>query len=322
VLIDEIEVSIKAGHGGVGKVSFGPGLRSGPDGGNGGKGGDVYALGVNNLFILKRYLQLKACSAEDGKAGGKNQKTGAGGEDFDLIVPKGSSLSDIDTEKVFEVEKEGQRILLAKGGLGGKGNYELRSPTNTTPKYAQPGLPGQKRNLKIILRLLADIGLIGLPNAGKSSLLNALTNARAKTASYPFTTLEPNLGDLNGKIIADIPGLIEGASEGRGLGIKFLKHIEKVTLLIHCLSLEADDLAKDYQVVLDELKRFNPQLLRKEQIVVLTKTDLVTEKELGKRIRTFKKTNAHVFPTSTYDPDSFEKLKKFLSTFSYPAVET
>ncbi len=315
MLIDEVEILIKAGHGGAGKVSFGPGMRSGPDGGNGGRGGDVYALGVDNPFILKRYLQLKKCLAQDGRPGGKNQKTGAEGEDFDLIVPKGSSLSDLDTGEVFEIGKEGQRILLAKGGLGGKGNYELRSPTSTTPKYAQPGLPGQKRNLKIILRLLADIGLIGLPNAGKSSLLNALTNAKARVGSYPFTTLEPNLGELNGKIIADIPGLIEGASEGKGLGFRFLKHIEKVSLLVFCIASDSDDLANDYQTVLKELKNFNPALIKRKGIALLTKIDLVNDQELKEKIQEFKKLIAKVYPVSIYDLESLEELKKILIGF-------
>ena len=315
MLIDEVEILIKAGHGGAGKVSFGPGMRSGPDGGNGGRGGDVYALGVDNPFILKRYLQLKKCLAQDGRPGGKNQKTGAEGEDFDLIVPKGSSLSDLDTGEVFEIGKEGQRILLAKGGLGGKGNYELRSPTSTTPKYAQPGLPGQKRNLKIILRLLADIGLIGLPNAGKSSLLNALTNAKARVGSYPFTTLEPNLGELNGKIIADIPGLIEGASEGKGLGFRFLKHIEKVSLLVFCIASDSDDLANDYQTVLKELKNFNPALIKRKGIALLTKIDLVNDQELKEKIQEFKKLIAKVYPVSIYDLESLEELKKILTGF-------
>lgn len=315
MLIDEVEILIKAGHGGAGKVSFGPGMRSGPDGGNGGRGGDVYALGVDNPFILKRYLQLKKCLAQDGRPGGKNQKTGAEGEDFDLIVPKGSSLSDLDTGEVFEIGKEGQRILLAKGGLGGKGNYELRSPTSTTPKYAQPGLPGQKRNLKIILRLLADIGLIGLPNAGKSSLLNALTNAKARVGSYPFTTLEPNLGELNGKIIADIPGLIEGASEGKGLGFRFLKHIEKVSLLVFCIASDSDDLANDYQTVLKELKNFNPALIKRKGIALLTKIDLVNDQELKEKIQEFKKFITKVYPVSIYDLESLEELKKILTGF-------
>lgn len=313
MLIDEIEVLVEAGHGGPGKVSFGPRLKSGPDGGDGGLGGNVYAVGVDNPFILKRYLREKVCSAENGSPGGRNQRTGADGKDLDLLVPVGSELTDLETEKVFNVEKKGQKVFLAKGGLGGRGNYRIRSSRNTTPKFAQPGLPGQKRKLKIVLKLIADFGLVGLPNAGKSSLLNALTKAKARVGAYPFTTLEPNLGELNGKIVADIPGLIEGASAGKGLGTRFLKHVEKVGLLVHCLASDSKDLAGDYQTVLEELRNFSPKLLKKKQLAVLTKTDLVSAKELEQKIKTVKKLVPQVYSASIYDPPSLGKLTKILS---------
>ncbi|MBI2338470.1 GTPase ObgE [Candidatus Daviesbacteria bacterium] len=248
MLVDEAEIIIRGGHGGEGRVSFRGKKGGGPDGGNGGKGGDVYARAVSDIYALRQYSGKKVYQAEDGEGGGTEIRSGANGKDLILTVPVGTFLTD---EKGVEVEltEEGQKVLLAKGGLGGRGNESFKSPASTTPRYAQKGLRGQERRLPLKLKLIADLGLIGLPNAGKSSLLNELTNANAKIGNYPFTTLEPNLGVLQGKVIADIPGLIEGASEGRGLGHKFLKHIEKVKLLIHCISSESENPLKDYKII-------------------------------------------------------------------------
>lgn len=312
MFIDEVDIIIKGGHGGAGKVSFGPGKYSGPDGGNGGRGGYVYIKATSDLTTLNQFTRKKFLKAEDGGAGDRQKKTGKDGQDLELTLPIGTSLVDKDTGEDFEVNNLEDKILLAKGGLGGKGNFELRSSRNTTPRSAQPGLPGKERHLKVVLKLIADFGLIGLPNAGKSSLLNELTAAKVKTASYPFTTLEPNLGVLEGKIVADIPGLIEGASEGKGLGIKFLKHIEKVKLLLHCISAESEDPLKDYQVVRNELGTFNIELLEKEEIILLTKSDLVGKKELEKKIKALKKFKKQIIPVSIYDFESLENLKKKL----------
>ncbi len=311
MLIDEIELVIKGGHGGPGKVSFFRPPQKGPDGGNGGKGGDVYLKSTTDLSVLNKFTTIRTISAEDGGAGGSNKKSGQDGDDLEILIPVGAQFTDVNTSKQFELLKD-QRILICQGGKGGKGNESFKSSTNTTPKYAQKGLNGQEKHFKIILRFIADIGLIGLPNAGKSSLLNELTNSQAKIANYPFTTLEPNLGVFEGKTIADIPGLIEGASEGKGLGIKFLKHIEKVDLLLHCIPSESEDLKNDYQVVRNELKKFNPDLAKKSEIILITKADLIGKDDLKKKINQLKGFKKKVYSVSIHDWESMEKLREIL----------
>ena len=271
---DEIEITFKAGDGGPGRVSFFPGKHSGPDGGNGGFGGDLFVKASRLITNLNNFVGKHEICAEDGVGGGRNNRAGAKGADLEISLPIASLLIDTDSQEEIELIGEDKKILVCIGGKGGKGNAEFKSSSNTTPMYAQKGLLGQKRHFKIIVRMIADFGLIGLPNAGKSSLLNELTSANVKVADYPFTTLEPNLGELNGKIIADIPGLIEGASSGRGLGINFLKHIEKVKLLLHCISSESEDVVSDYKVIMQELEGFNLDLVKKKQIILLTKLDL------------------------------------------------
>lgn len=312
MLVDEVQITIKGGHGGPGKVSFYPGLKAGPDGGNGGRGGDVYAGVTSDLTALNRYSQKKYFSAEEGGAGESNRKSGKNGGDLELTFPVGTSFMDSRSGEEFELSREGERILVCKGGLGGRGNFEFKSSRRTTPEYAQSGLEGEIREFRVVLKLIADFGLIGLPNAGKSSLLNELTAAKARVADYPFTTLEPNLGVLDGKIIADIPGLIEGASGGKGLGIKFLKHIEKVGLLLHCVSTYSNDVRRDYKVVRKELGEFSPALLEKKEIILLTKSDLVENKELEKKFKILKKLNPSIQVISIHDFDSIESLKKTL----------
>lgn len=313
MLTDEVsEIILRAGKGGAGKVSFFPGFKAGPDGGNGGKGGDLYLVASSDLYLLNQFSRQKEFKAEDGEAGGSNRKTGKDGVDLEIKVPVGTSLTDLDSGEEIELEKVGQRILICKGGLGGRGNWEFRSPRRTTPEYAQPGQIGQEKHFKVVLKLIADFGLIGLPNAGKSSLLDELTNSQARVASYPFTTLEPNLGVMNQGIIADIPGLIEGASGGKGLGIQFLRHIEKVKLLIHCIAADSKDPRKDYNVVERELKQFNQELLEKKQIILLTKSDLVGRKDLEKLMKSLEKAGDKVLSVSIYDWDSLENLKRVL----------
>lgn len=317
MFIDEVEISFKAGNGGPGKVSFFPGKHSGPDGGNGGFGGDFYIKASSNITNLNNFLGKHVISAPDGVPGGSNNRAGSKGDDLEVNLPIGTLLIDTVTGEKLELSQENQKILLCIGGKGGKGNSEFKSSSNTAPHYAQKGLRGQKRNFKVIVRMIADFGLIGLPNAGKSSLLNELTNSNAQVASYPFTTLQPNLGVLNEqvlssrnrKVIADIPGLIEGASTGKGLGIKFLKHIEKVHLLLHCISSESEDVIADYQTIMKELEEYNPQLAQKEQIILLTKSDLVDKKSLDKKISQLKKFQKRVIPVSIHDLDSLESLK-------------
>lgn len=304
MLVDEAEIIITGGHGGPGRVSFRGKKGGGPDGGNGGRGGDVYVRAVPDIYVLKQFLSEKICKAENGQQGGAGIRSGANGKDLILRMPVGTFLTDEGGSEI-ELTTEGQQILLVKGGLGGRGNESFKSSSNTTPRYAQKGLPGQEKKLKLKLKLIADFGLIGLPNAGKSSLLNELTAANAKIGDYPFTTLEPNLGVLNHKVLADIPGLIEGASEGRGLGHKFLKHIEKVSLLLHCISSGSDDPLRDYNIVREELKKFNPALLDKKEIILLTKSDLKKTKlkKIGKK---------DIIPVSIYNFDSIQALVKIL----------
>lgn len=308
MLIDEADVIFRAGHGGAGKVSFYPGKKAGPDGGNGGKGGDIYVEATSDLSALRQFTHKKLIEGENGQPGSSNRKSGRNGEDKVVAIPVGSLITLSDSKEAIELAEPGQKVLIAKGGLGGRGNFELKSSRRTTPMFAQTGLTGETIEAHISLRYIADYGLIGLPNAGKSSLLNDLTQTDVKVASYPFTTLEPNLGVLNQKIIADIPGLIEGASKGAGLGIRFLKHIEKVKLLIHCLASDSLEPYQDYLVVRKELAEYDSKLLDKPEVIVLTKTDLIDKAKLKMVAGQFK--GKKVLDVSIYDYDSLEKLKK------------
>lgn len=296
---------------------------TGPDGGDGGHGGNLYIKVTTDLSALNKFSHKTHIKAPDGFPGESNRKSGHKGEDLEITLPIGSELVDASTGEKRELLAADERILIAQGGLGGMGNASLRSARNTTPTHAQRGLPGNVHTFHIELRFLADIGLIGLPNAGKSSLLNALTNADAKIGNYPFTTLEANLGVMEspsvgrqGKVIADIPGLIEGASEGKGLGIRFLKQIEKVKTILHCLSVESDDLPRDYKIVRSELEKFNPEFLSKNEIILVTKTDLLSEEELRKKIKVLKKTGKEIIPVSINHPAEIAKLKSELEKAS------
>ncbi|MFH1826864.1 MAG: GTPase ObgE [bacterium] len=311
MFVDTVGLKIEAGKGGDGKSSFFPG-RGGPSGGNGGHGGNIYAKVNMQLSNLNKYAGKSHIEAENGIYGDSNRKTGANGKDIYIELPIGTTVVDIDTKEEFHFDNKDTQTLLCKGGMGGLGNDALKSPTERATRKAYPGQKGQTRNIKVILRLIADYGFIGIPNAGKSTLLNKLTAAHARIANYPFTTLEPNLGVLKDKVIADIPGLIEGASKGKGLGIKFLKHIEKVKLLLHTISSESTDVIKDYKVVRDELAQHNPELLKKDEIILLTKTDLIDKKEIDKKIKELKKVSKQIYPISILEPESVEKLKKIL----------
>jgi GTP-binding protein len=241
MFIDEIKFYAKAGRGGDGVVRWRHERfidKGGPNGGDGGKGGDVYALAISDIHLLSKYKHQKKFESEKGYDGEGMSRHGRDGEDLIIKLPVGSIVTNIESGASVSLDKEGQKELLLKGGLGGYGNENFKTSTNTTPKKATPGKEGEEGNFKVELELFADIGLIGLPNAGKSSLLNSLTNAEAKIGSYQFTTLDPNLGDFHGYTIADIPGLIEGASDGKGLGIKFLRHIKRTRMLAHLVSLE------------------------------------------------------------------------------------
>jgi GTP-binding protein len=296
MLIDEAIITVEAGDGGDGRVAFFPNYGK-PAGGNGGKGGDLYAVVDPNLSTLTKYTRTHQYHAPDGKGGGSGTRDGQDGEDLTLRFPIGTQLIDTVSHESIELS-EGVPVRLCKGGQGGWGNASVSRKNKGVFATAYPGREGQKRNFHVIMRLIADCGLIGLPNAGKSSLLNALTNAHAKVADYPFTTLEPNLGILkfpisnsqfsnaqNRIILADIPGLIEGASAGKGLGDKFLKHIEKVKVILHCISCETADLPGDYQKIRKELEDYNPALLAKKEIIILTKMDTLCDDTTRQKLR-------------------------------------
>ncbi|HEV7701912.1 MAG TPA: GTPase ObgE, partial [Candidatus Paceibacterota bacterium] len=266
--IDELTIHAEAGRGGDGVVrwrqeKFIP--KGGPAGGDAGRGGDFYVLGVRDIHILSKYKSKKSFIARRGEDGKNKSLHGANGEDFFLELPLGSIITNLDTEETWQLTKEGEKIKILKGGYGGFGNEHFKSSTNTTPKESRPGEEGEKGNFKIELELFADIGLIGLPNAGKSSLLNSLTNAQARVGDYAFTTLDPNLGDFYKFIIADIPGIIEGASEGKGLGVKFLRHIKRTKMLAHLVSFEnlsggTGGMMKVYKEIRKELKKYDKDL--------------------------------------------------------------
>ena len=312
MLIDNIKIKVSAGSGGNGAVAFMK-KGKGPTGGNGGRGGNIYIRGVSDLGALQQFRFKKEVEAENGENGRSKLRDGHTGKDIYLRIPIGTIVYNINKGTKEEIIKEGQSFLVAKGGNGGKGNFLLRSPRNVTPKEAKAGWPGESFDLKLELKFIANIGLIGLPNAGKSSLLNELTRAKSRVANYPFTTLEPHLGVCYGIILADIPGLIEGASKGKGLGVKFLRHIERTEILFHLISSESKSPIKDYRIIRKELERYNKKLLDKKEYIFITKSDLIKSSDLEKRLNKFKKISKNVFSVSVYDFDSIEKVKKIIN---------
>ncbi len=284
--VDYIKVHIASGKGGQGSThlrreKFVP--KGGPDGGDGGRGGHIIFQGNKNLWTLFHLKFKRHFSAGHGGSGGKQTSTGADGEDIIVEVPLGTVIKDSETGLVLkEITEDLEKFIAAKGGKGGMGNAHFKSATNQTPRYAQTGLPGEEKNLTLEMKILADVGLVGFPNAGKSTLLSVLSAAKPKIADYPFTTLKPNLGivgyrDYQSFVMADIPGIIEGAAEGKGLGHYFLRHIERNSILLFLIPADADDLRKEYDILVDELRRYNPELLDKQRIVAVSKADLLDE---------------------------------------------
>ncbi len=314
MLIDDVTITVEAGNGGKGAVAFNKNMMSiGPVGGSGGRGGSIYIEGISDLNALNQFRYKKEIKAKNGAPGKDQFNDGASAEDLVLQVPVGTVIQTIETGQTQEILKIGEKILIAKGGIGGKGNFHFRSSTNIRPQQFQGGRLGERFTLKLELKLIADVGLIGLPNAGKSSLLNELTRAQSKVANYPFTTLEPNLGAYYQLILADIPGLIEGASKGKGLGIKFLRHIERTKILFHIISAESPDPVKDYDVIRAELADYSKELLQKQEYIFLSKSDTVPPDELAKKIAALQGIDKNALAISIHDWESLEKVKHILN---------
>ncbi|WP_445457095.1 GTPase ObgE [Flavobacterium sp. HNIBRBA15423] len=284
--VDYVKIYLASGKGGKGSTHLHREKfieKGGPDGGDGGRGGHVILVGNKGLWTLFHLKFLRHVKAGHGGDGGSSRSTGADGEDKIIEVPLGTVVKDKETgEVLFEITEHGESRVIAKGGKGGLGNWHFRSSTNQTPRYSQPGMPSEELDIILELKVLADVGLVGFPNAGKSTLLSVLTSAKPKIADYPFTTLKPNLGivayrDFQSFVIADIPGIIEGAAEGKGLGHYFLRHIERNSTLLFLVPADAEDIKKEYEILLDELRRYNPEMLDKDRLIVVSKADMLDE---------------------------------------------
>lgn len=284
--VDYVKVHLASGKGGKGSMHLHREkyvAKGGPDGGDGGRGGHVIIRGNENLWTLVTFKFKKHFKAGHGEHGSKSRSTGADGADVYLDVPLGTVVKDPETNEVlFEITEHGEEKIVLEGGMGGLGNWHFKSSTNQTPRYAQPGIPGQEGFFLLELKILADVGLVGFPNAGKSTLLSVITSAKPKIADYEFTTLKPNLGiveyrDFQSFVMADIPGIIEGAAEGKGLGHYFLRHIERNATLLFLIPADSKDISQEYAILLDELRRYNPELLDKERLVAISKSDMLDD---------------------------------------------
>lgn len=286
--VDYVKIHVSSGKGGSGSTHLRREkyvAKGGPDGGDGGRGGNIVFVSDKNLWTLYHFKFKRHFKAEQGHNGGKSRSSGANGKDEIIKIPVGTVVKDLESgEILFEPISDNEEKVVVPGGKGGLGNWHFKSSTNQTPKYAQPGLEGHEKQLLLELKVLADVGLVGFPNAGKSTLLSVITDAKPKIANYEFTTLKPNLGivrhrDFKSFVVSDIPGIIEGASEGKGLGHHFLRHIERNSTLLFLISCESRNVIKEYQTLLNELKNYNRELLDKERIVVISKSDLINQKE-------------------------------------------
>lgn len=299
--VDYVKMHVSSGKGGQGSAHLHREKyveKGGPDGGDGGRGGHVILRGKDNLWTLLHLKYRKHIKAGHGEHGSSGRSTGADGEDVYIDVPLGTVVRDTETQEViFEITENDEEKILLEGGKGGLGNWHFKSSTNQTPRYAQPGIPAQERDVTLELKILADVGLVGFPNAGKSTLLSVVTAAKPKIADYEFTTLKPNLGIVKYRefqtfVMADIPGIIEGAAEGRGLGHRFLRHIERNSTLLFLIPADAKNIKEEYDILLNELKKYNPELLDKDRLVAISKSDMLDEelkaemkKELDKQFK-------------------------------------
>ena len=319
-LVDYVKIYCRSGTGGRGSSHFRRAKyipKGGPDGGNGGRGGHIYLRGNRNYWTLLHLKYERHIMATNGESGGAKRSFGKDGQDKIIEVPCGTVVYDAETgEFICDVTEDGQQVMLLKGGKGGLGNWNFRTATNQAPRYAQPGEPAQERHVILQLKLLADVGLVGFPNAGKSTLLSKVSAAKPKIADYPFTTLEPNLGivkyyDDKSFVIADIPGIIEGAHEGKGIGLRFLRHIERNSILLFMVPADSDDIAREYGILLNELRQYNPELLVKERLLAISKSDMLDrqmkedmEKQLPAGVK-------HIF-ISSVSGEGLKELKDML----------
>ena len=315
MFVDNLTLHIKAGNGGNGVTrwrheKFRP--MAGPSGGNGGRGGDVFMRAVRDVNLLAKYTGDKSFKAESGVPGDGGSRFGKNGEDLIVDVPVGSIVTDILRERTFELLEEGQLVRILKGGSGGIGNEQFKTATNRSPEESTEGRAGEDGEFKVALSLVVDVGLIGMPNAGKSTLLNTLTNAQAKVGAYPFTTIEPHLGDLYGFTVADVPGLISGASLGKGLGHTFLRHISRTKMILHLVSLETEDASLRYYTIREELGAFAKELIEKEEWIIFTKKDLVNQDYLETLKKEFDKIEKRVFVISAETGEGVKELRDSL----------
>lgn len=318
--IDFVKIFFRSGNGGAGSAHLmrtAQDPKAGPDGGDGGKGGDVILKGNRNLWTLLHLRYTKHIFAEDGDNGQSNQCFGKNGKDAVVEVPLGTILRDSETgDFLGEVLEDGEELIVMKGGRGGQGNVHFKTATRQTPRFAQPGETGTEGWLALELKILADVGLVGFPNAGKSTLISVLSNAKPKIADYPFTTLKPNLGmvayrDFHSFVIADIPGIIEGASEGKGLGLRFLRHIERNAVLLFLVPCISENIKKEYKILLTELQTFNPELADKKRILAITKCDLLPDDDI-KKLKTKVPTDIPVLFISSHAQKNLTQLKDII----------
>ncbi len=315
MFVDSLTISVAAGDGGNGVTrwrheKFRP--MAGPSGGNGGRGGSVFFRAVRDVNLLASYTGDKHFKAEPGEDGMGGSKFGKNGEDLYIDVPVGSIVTDLERERTYELLTEGETVRILKGGSGGVGNEQFKSATNRSPVESTKGRKGERGEFKIDLSLVVDVGLVGMPNAGKSTLLNNFTNAHAKVGAYPFTTLEPHLGDLYGFVVADIPGLIEGAALGKGLGHTFLRHVTRTKMLLHLVSLETEDALDRYYTIRKELSTYTKELAQKEEWIIFTKSDLANQSYIRLVVNDIDKIGKRVFVISTETGDGVKELRDAL----------